>query len=73
MKSIDLITLALVIVGGLNWGLVGVADWNLVGAVLGAGSGLSRVVYAVVGLSALWQITRLVAWRKYSSAMPDAV
>jgi hypothetical protein len=34
MKTLDLATIALLIVGGLNWGLVGVADWNLVAALL---------------------------------------
>ena len=62
MKLVNLITLALVIVGGLNWGLVGVADWNLVAAAFGAGSALSRFVYALVGLSALWQSTRLASF-----------
>ena len=72
MKSVSLVTLALVIVGGLNWGLVGVADWNLVAAVFGAGSALSRVVYALVGLSALWQAARLASLGKQSHATFDA-
>jgi uncharacterized protein len=59
MKSANLITLVLVIVGGLNWGLVGLLDWNLVAAIFGPGSLLSRSVYAVVGLSALWQLATL--------------
>ena len=72
MKSVTLVTLALVIVGGLNWGLVGVADWNLVAAIFGAGSALSRVVYALVGLSALWQAARLASLGKQSGAAFDA-
>jgi uncharacterized protein len=72
MKSVNLVTLALVIVGGLNWGLVGVADWNLVAAIFGAGSALSRVVYALVGLSALWQAARLASLGKQSRAAFDA-
>ena len=72
MKAVNLVTLALVIVGGLNWGLVGVADWNLVAAVFGAGSALSRVVYALVGLSALWQAVRLASLGKQSRAAFDA-
>ena len=59
MKTLDLATMVLLIVGGLNWALVGVADWNLVAALLGAGSVLSRLVYVVVGVSAIWQIARL--------------
>lgn len=54
MKSLHLIALLLVIVGGLNWGLVGLANWNLVAALFGADSALSRIVYVLVGLSAAW-------------------
>jgi hypothetical protein len=49
--------LALVIVAGINWLLVGLAHFDLVAAVLGGSqSAPSRVVYVIVGLSALWQI-----------------
>lgn len=56
MKALNLITLLLVIVGGVNWGLVGSFDFDLVAAIFGDASVLSRVVYVLVGLSALWQI-----------------
>lgn len=59
MKAINLITLVLVIVGGLNWGLVGAADFDLVAALFGAGSLLTRVVYIVVAVSALYQLAPL--------------
>lgn len=59
MKIINLLTLCLVIVGGVNWGLVGLFDFNLVAAIFGAGSALSRIVYILVGLSALWQLVPL--------------
>lgn len=58
MKMLNIITLVLVIVGGLNWGLVGLFDFNLVAAVFGAGL-LSRLVYIIVGLSAIWQLMPL--------------
>lgn len=58
MKAINLITLILVIVGGVNWGLVGLADFDLVATLFGAGSVLSRAVYILVGASALWQLIR---------------
>ena len=61
MKFINLLTLVLVIVGGLNWGLVGLFDFDLVAAIFGAGSMPSRVVYILVGLSAAWQIVPLFA------------
>ncbi|MFO1184380.1 MAG: DUF378 domain-containing protein [Bauldia sp.] len=59
MKAINIITLALLIIGGLNWGLVGLLDFDLVAALFGAGSALARIVYTLVGLSALWQLVPL--------------
>ena len=53
-KVIDSIALVLVIVGGLNWGLVGLFDLDLVAALFGMGSVLATIVYVLVGLSALW-------------------
>ncbi len=60
MRAINLVTLALVIVGGLNWGLVGLLNFDLVAALFGEMSSLSRIVYVLVGLSALWQIMPLL-------------
>jgi hypothetical protein len=60
MRTINLATLALLIVGGLNWGLVGLFEFDLVAALFGEMSALSRTVYGLVGLSALWQIIPLV-------------
>ena len=55
-NPVDLIALILVIIGGLNWGLVGLLDFNLVDAIFGAGSTLSRIIYILVGLAALYMI-----------------
>lgn len=55
-NALDWITLVLVIVGGLNWGLVGFFGFDLVATIFGAMSLLSRIVYALVGLSALYMI-----------------
>ena len=60
MKTMDLIAAVLVIVGGLNWGLVGIANVDLVATLFGEMSSMSRVVYALVGVSALYQA---VSWR----------
>jgi uncharacterized membrane protein YuzA (DUF378 family) len=60
MKPLNLITLILVIVGGVNWGLVGIAQFDLVAAIFGAGSATARVVYTLVGFSALYQILPLL-------------
>jgi uncharacterized membrane protein YuzA (DUF378 family) len=59
MKTLNLITLILTIVGGINWGLVGLADVNLVAAIFGEGTGAARTVYVLVGLSALYQLLPL--------------
>ncbi len=56
MNAIDWIALVLLIIGGLNWGLIGLFDFDLVAAIFGAMSALSRIVYTIVGLSALWGI-----------------
>jgi uncharacterized membrane protein YuzA (DUF378 family) len=59
MKFLNILTLALVIVGGLNWGLIGLFSFDLVGAIFGDGSVLARIVYTLVGLSAAWQLLPL--------------
>ncbi len=60
MKAINTIALALIIIGGLNWLLVGLFGFDLVatlfGGEVGPRSGLSRVVYILVGIAALWGI-----------------
>ncbi len=56
MSGLDWVAVILVIVGGLNWGLVGLFDFNLVDTIFGVGSVVARVVYVLVGLSALWMI-----------------
>ena len=53
MKALHMVSFGLVIVGGLNWGLVGLFDFNLVTAVLGA-TGLEKIVYILVGASAVY-------------------
>jgi len=56
MKAVEWIPMALLIIGGINWGLVGLFNFDLVAALFGEGSALSRVIYALVGLSALYSI-----------------
>lgn len=51
--TLGAISLILLIVGGLNWGLVGLLDFDLVAAIFGEGSIPSRIVYVIVGLAAL--------------------
>lgn len=56
MRAVNVLTLVLLIVGGLNWGLVGLFGFDLVAALFGTMSALSRIVYVLVALSALWQL-----------------
>lgn len=56
MSAIDWIAMVLLIVGGLNWGLVGLFSFDLVAALFGQMSTLSRIIYVLVGLSALYSI-----------------
>ncbi|MCB2230998.1 DUF378 domain-containing protein [bacterium] len=58
MKTLDIIVAILLVVGGLNWGLVGLLDFNLVAAIFGT-SILATVVYTLVGVSALYQVLTL--------------
>lgn len=60
MKALNLTTLILVILGGLNWGLFGMANYDFVAVLFGAGSFMARAVYIIVGLSALWQLVPLI-------------
>ena len=59
MKIIDKIALVLVVIGAINWGLVGIFNFNLVDAIFGAMSILSRIIYILVGISGLWSIRLL--------------
>ena len=70
MKLMNVVTLILLIVGGLNWGLAGLFSFDLVAAIFSSGSALARLVYILVGLSALWQLVPLT--RAMSSDEPTA-
>lgn len=59
MKTMDIVAAVLLVVGGLNWGLVGTANFDLVAALFGAGSVLAKVVYTLVGLAAVYQAIAL--------------
>ncbi|MBE7091281.1 MAG: DUF378 domain-containing protein [Clostridiales bacterium] len=62
MKITSFIALILVIVGALNWLLVGLFAFDLVAFVFGAGSLLARVIYVLVGLAGLWTIFYLALY-----------
>ncbi len=69
MKKLDLLAATLVLVGGLNWGLVGLAKFDLVawifgGMEFGETNAATRVVYSLVGVAAVYGIGALVARRR---------
>jgi uncharacterized membrane protein YuzA (DUF378 family) len=60
MKKLDVVAAVLLVIGGLNWGIVALTGSDLVGALLGNLSPASRAVYLLVGLAALYQA---VQWK----------
>ena len=76
MKKLDILAAALVIVGGLNWGLVALAEFDLVAWVFGEEFGTtnaaSRIVYGLVGLAAIYAIGALFAQRRPTDARRPA-
>jgi uncharacterized membrane protein YuzA (DUF378 family) len=74
VKKLDIAAAALVIVGGLNWGLVSLAEFDLVAKLVGLDFGqtnaASRIVYGLVGLSAVYQIAQQHAIRRRWSRDP---
>jgi hypothetical protein len=58
LKGLDFVALLLIVIGGLNWGLVGIFGFDLVAAIFGPMTILSRIVYTLVGLSAVYAAAR---------------
>lgn len=56
MKIIDTIALVLIIIGAINWGVIGIFNFNLVETIFGGLSVISRIIYILVGISGLWGI-----------------
>ena len=59
MKIIDKIALVLIIIGAINWGLIGLFEFDLVATLFGEMSVLSRIVYSLVGIAGVWGIKLL--------------
>jgi uncharacterized membrane protein YuzA (DUF378 family) len=59
MKGLDIISLILVIIGAIVWGLIGLFNWNLITAIFGDGTVITRIIYIIVGLAGLWQLMPL--------------
>ena len=58
---VDLIAVILLVIGGLNWGLIGLFSWDVIASVFGEMTNLTRVIYALIGLSAVY---RIALWAK---------
>jgi uncharacterized membrane protein YuzA (DUF378 family) len=73
MRTLDVITCVLLVIGGLNWGLVGIFRFDLVAAIFGDMAIISRIVYILVGISALYQAVQWNAiHRRWGAATPVA-
>jgi uncharacterized protein len=72
MKSLDVTAAVLLVIGGLNWGLVGAANYDLVATIFGEMTPLSRLVYGVVGVAALYQALQWKAIQHRWSAAQTA-
>ena len=76
MKGINLLAGALLVVGGLNWGLVALAEFDLVAWLVGESFGetnaVSRIIYGLVGLAAVYTIVSFVSRRDRSHARRPA-
>lgn len=64
LSSMDWIAYILTIIGGLNWGLVGLFRFNLVGEIFGEDSALSRIIYSLVGIAAVYLIYTVITIRR---------
>ena len=57
MKAVDIIALILIIIGAINWGLIGFFQFDLVAAIFGDMSTFSRIIYAIIGIAGLYSIS----------------
>lgn len=57
MKGLDITALVLVIIGAINWGLIGFFKFDLISSLFGDMSGFSRFIYAIVGIAGLYSIS----------------
>ena len=70
---LDKIALALAIIGGLNWGTIGLFNFDLVALICGgSGTWIARIIYAIVGLAALWCLTLFFRGEENVTSRSDA-
>jgi uncharacterized membrane protein YuzA (DUF378 family) len=74
MNTFDILVYGLLLIGALNWGLVGFFRFDLVAEIFGRMSVLSRLVYAVVGLAAVYDILAIkMIWKRWGVHYHNAV
>lgn len=61
---VDVIAVIVLVIGGLNWGLIGLFEWNFIASVFGYTSVLTRTIYAAAGIAAVYKI---VTWARKES------
>lgn len=66
VRTIDKIVFFLLLVGGWNWGLIGVFSWDIIAAIFGQMSVVTRIVYILIGLAAVY---RFVIWARSQAAI----
>ena len=69
MRIMNLVTLALIILGGLNWLSMGVTGYDVIGTALG-GATLARMAYLIIGLAAIWQL--MPGFQSFTAGEVDA-
>lgn len=66
-NTMDKLAYLLLVVGGFNWGLIGVFNFNLVDSIFGVESAISRIIYALVGIAALYGLVSIVTMMSASA------
>lgn len=69
MSGMDWVVWILLFVGGLNWGLVGAFDFNLVDSIFGVDSSIGMIIYILVGLAAIWSLFGMFMKKDSTPAM----
>ena len=64
MRTLDVIACVILIIGGLNWGLIGFFDFNLISMIFGEMTALTRLIYCLIGLSGLYTIFQWKSMQK---------
>ena len=63
MRHLHLIAIILLIIGGINWGLIGLIEYNFVASIFGSLTPLTRLIYILVGVAAIYELVLLIRSR----------